>query len=118
MFEILPETTDRVIVVKASGVLTDADYQSFMPEFEAFLGNRGTVRAYVDWEELEGWDEEGQSGAFLFRSRHRTDFERIAVVGPEKLAESARQLAEQLDCRLRHFLPQDRDAAWAWLNAV
>ena len=42
--------------------------------------------------------------------------ERIAIVGPEKWTDEAREMAEHMNVKIRLFPPDQQDEAWAWLN--
>ncbi len=116
MFEIMPETNDRVLALKTSGLITSADYEATMPELQKRFEAQGGIRAYLDWQELEGWDPAGESDAFMFRNYARGKFERIAIVGPEKWTDEAREMAEHMNAKIRLFPPDQQDEAWAWVN--
>jgi len=116
MFEIMPETNERVLAIKNSGLVTSADYEATMPELQQRFEALGGLRAYLDWQDLEGWDPAGESDAFMFRNYARGKFERIAIVGPEKWADEARQMAEHMNAKIRLFRPDQQDEAWAWVN--
>jgi hypothetical protein len=117
MFELMPINEDGVVGIKMTGVLCDADYQSFLPEFENMLGSMAPVRALLDWEDFEGWDEQAAAHAFHFRMAHRSEFERVAVICGRRRKQEANKLAEELqDVPVRLFPGGGRDEALAWLT--
>jgi hypothetical protein len=117
MFRLLPINEDGVVGIKMTGVLRDADFQSFIPEFEKMLGSITPVRALLDWEDFEGWDEVAAAHSFHFRMAHRSEFERVAVLGGHRREKEANKLAEELgDVPVRLFPVDGRDEALAWLS--
>jgi hypothetical protein len=93
MFKLLSINEDGVIGIKMTGVLYDADYQSFAPGFEKMLESITPVRALLDWEEFQGWDEDAAAYSFHFRMPHRSEFERVAVLGGHRRKKEANKLA-------------------------
>ncbi len=119
MFELLPESDDTVVGVKMTGTLTDADYQAFMPGLEQLIAGTRPPRWYIDWEDLEGWDQRGTANAFYFRIKHRYQFKRVAMVVDDALRdEAAEMLALFTNADVRLFPPSEKHAAWAWLRSA
>jgi hypothetical protein len=119
MFELLPESHDRTLAIKVSGLLTDADYQIFAPALERWFAAVRPTRILLDWLDLEGWDTQATENSFYFRVTHRVGLERVAIVGDKRWEEEAAKLAEILsNSEVRLFHPADRDAAWQWLEAA
>jgi len=117
MLKLMPINEDGVLGIKMTGMLCNADYQSFVPEFEKMLAPIAPVRILLDWEDFEGWNEEADAHAFHFRMAHRSEFERIAVLGGHRLNKEADKLAEQLgEVPVRLFPVGGRDEALAWLT--
>jgi hypothetical protein len=117
MLKLIPINEDGVVGLQMTGVLRDADYQSFVPDLDKLLERIAPVRVLVDWEDFEGWDEEAAANAFHFRMTHRSDFERIAILGGRDYQRDAKRLAEELgDVEVRLFAVGERDAALAWLT--
>ncbi len=71
MIEVLPESEGVDIGAKLSGTITDADYQSTMPGLLKRLDGAGPMRLLMDWEPLDGWEEDAKSQAFWLRLTHR-----------------------------------------------
>ena len=117
MFKLMPINEDRVVGIKATGTLCDADYQSVAPDLEKLLARVAPVRVLLDWEDFEGWDEEAAAHAFHFRMSHRPDFQRVAVLGDHRCEKDANKLAEDLgEVPVRLFGVGERDKALAWLT--
>ena len=117
MFKLMPINEDGVVGMKLTGTLHDADYQAAAPEIEKLLTRVSPVRVLLDWEDFEGWDEEAAAHAFHFRMSHRSDVERVAILGGHRHEENAKKLAEDLgEVEMRLFDIDERDAAMAWLT--
>jgi len=117
MFDVLPESQGRRFFVKASGKLTDADYQELLPQLETAIAGFGPLRMYVDMEEFEGWELQAAWDDFAFGVQHWNDFERVAIVGDkrwEELSAKAFDLITKGD--IRFFDVADRGAARAWIE--
>ncbi len=83
MIEKMPESTDAMLAVKASGSLTHKDYQNlFIPELNACIQKNGKARAllYMD-ENFTGWELEAVWDDAKFGMQHRNDFIKMAIVG-------------------------------------
>ncbi len=78
MFQVMPESAGNIMGVRATGKLTDQDYQ-LIPNLEALITKYGKVRllCFMD-EEFAGLE----AGAFWddakFFLPHRADFEKMA----------------------------------------
>ena len=65
MIEVLPQSHDAVVGVRATGLLTDADYkQTLIPLLEKTIAARGRARLLVEiadtfagWEMAAAWDD-------------------------------------------------------------
>ena len=120
MIEVLPQTHDAMVGVRASGVLTDADYkQTLIPLLEKTIAENGRARLLVEiadtfagWEMAAAWDD----AAFGFA--HRADFSKIAMVGgPHWIVWSAKLFAPFIAGEMRTFPAGQTQQAWAWIDA-
>ncbi len=105
------------LTFKASGKLTHADYETFVPMMEAALGEvrQPRVRALFDASELEGWELRAAWDDLRFGLRHGNDFERIAIVGSARWHAVAAKVAGWFTAgQVQHF--DTVDAALAWLR--
>jgi hypothetical protein len=118
MLEILPQTKGANIAIKASGVISESDYEAILPEFERLCENLLRFRFLLDWEHLEGWDEGAVEVSFGVRFMHRLRCERLAILSDDQRwlgdIEILRGLLKRKELRI--FPPTERDAAWSWLT--
>ncbi len=117
MIELLPETEGNVVGLRLAGEIGASDYEEMPPELDRIVSNYAGVRIMLDWEDLAGWTEEGESHRFFYRTSYRKfDIERIAIVGEEKWRSEAGSMEEIMRCDVRLFDPADKEAAWRWLK--
>lgn len=118
MFEILPDSHDNILGIKASGQLTDEDYQKFLiPEFEKLLKAHGKLKVLLQFEEFEGWNLKAGWDDAVFGIAHRKDFEKLALVGgPAYVEWSINLFAPFVSGEIRHFPAQGLVAAWGWIR--
>lgn len=117
MFELLPDSDGKIVGVRASGRLTDADYKSFMPRIEERIDAHGKIRLLVDMQDFDGWDLYAAWDDFTFGMTHWHHYEKMALVGDaawEKLAAAVANLL--MSGEVRFFGLDQRDAAWRWIR--
>ena len=118
VLEILPQTKGANIAIKASGIISESDYEAILPEFERRCEGLLQFQFLLDWEHLEGWDEGAVEVSFGVRFMHRLRCERLAILSDDQRwlgdIEILRGLFERTE--LRVFPPTERDAAWSWLT--
>ena len=119
MFEILPQSKGANIAVKASGIISESDYEAFLPEFDRRCEEVLQFRLLLDWEHFEGWeDEKAVAASFVQRILHRLRCERIAILSddPRHLGDIKVLQGLLMSVQPRVFPPTEQDAAWAWLT--
>ena len=85
MIEVL-ERDGNIICFQAKGKLTHNDYQQvFIPAMEQMIKEHGKIRVLLAMsEEFHGWEPAAMWDDAKFGMKHRTDFEKCAVVGGPK----------------------------------
>ncbi len=117
MFEILPVNVDGVLAIKASGKLTDADYQQLIPEMEKLIREYGKISVFVELEDFKGWEPKAAWDDLRFGMQHDEDFHRIAVVGDNLLEKEAIALVNLFtEGEMRFFKKDEASDAWGWLQ--
>ncbi len=82
MLEILPESDDKTLIVKASGTLTAEDYEKyFIPAMEERFEHHKKINVLI-WfsDDFTGWEAQAAWDDMVFGIQHRNDFEKLAVV--------------------------------------
>ena len=82
---------DRVYRITLSGLLTWAEFQSFLAQAEtANVFATGKVKLLLLLEDFTGWEPGEQWSDVSFFFKHDPDIERIAVVGESRWWETCR----------------------------
>ena len=119
MIEFMPESGGNVVGVKASGKLTDADYeQTLIPKLEAAFRQHGRLNLlfYMD-RSFEGWSRDAAWDDASYGLRHRADFGRLAVVGGPAWVDWCIRLAGFLMKGEIRIFPADKlQVAWEWVR--
>ena len=119
MLEILPQSEGANIALRASGTISAADYETILPEFERRINETLQFRLLLDWEHLEGWEQEANPMRMAMRIMHRWRCGRLAIVSAEPSKsgdiEDLRTLLPR-STELQVFDPAEREAAWSWLT--
>jgi hypothetical protein len=82
-----------IVVIKASGRLSKADYDRFVPAFERIAAARRPVRILIELQDFHGWDLSGPDNT---KPKHRySDFgfvweREVEVSSPVSLGETSR----------------------------
>lgn len=118
MIEVLPGSEGNLLAVKASGTVTDEDYKTvFIPKLEGVMKEHGKARllfVFADdfrkYELAAAWDDA------TFGVKHRSDFEKAAIVGGPGWIEWATKLvARMMPGEVKFF--ETEAEAWAWIKA-
>ena len=117
MFEIIPVNDKGILAFKASGKLTDADYQQFLPILEGLIRDAGVLSLYIELEDFHGWEARAAWDDFRFDLQHDRDFKRIAIVGDKGWEPAAIKLVNLFTHGdMRFFSRDEATVAWDWLE--
>ncbi|MEJ2310717.1 MAG: universal stress protein [Gammaproteobacteria bacterium] len=117
MIEEIPADEPGIGAFKASGKLTDADYEQFVPRLEALIQEYGKISIFLELEEFHGWEPKAAWDDFKLGLAHQDGFERIAIVGDQDWEHWIALLAKPfIHARVRYFDYKDPVAAWDWLK--
>lgn len=120
MLAVLAQSTGEALAVRASGTLTDADYQEvFIPRLEAIIKHYGKVKALLIFAmDFRGWDAKALWDDASFGLKHRRDFAKLGLVGaPEWVNWGMKVGSHFLSGEVKTFQAGQEGAAWKWLTA-
>jgi hypothetical protein len=121
MIEIMAESSGSIIGIKAIGTLTDADYKDvLMPKLEALFAQHRKLRIlFYMGEEFAGWTVGAAWDDARLGLNHRSDFEKIAIVGGPRWIEWCIKFATFLITGEIRTFPADKlQDAWDWVKAA
>ena len=117
MIEILENSNDLVLGLKASGKLTAKDYESvLMPAIEERVKRDGKVRLVLEWDDhFEGWQSKAMIDDAKLCFAHWNHFERWALVGAPKWVGASAKLFDKVSKgKVKLFDAKETDAAFEW----
>src|SRR5260221_1219474 len=71
----------KILVVQASGKLTKADYEQFVPETERLIKKFGKIRILFEMHDFHGWEAGAVWEDIKFDLKHFKGNEKLAVIG-------------------------------------
>jgi hypothetical protein len=120
MIEVLPKSQGKTLGVRFTGKATDEDYEKvFMPALENLIKEHGKIRCvYFMDEGFQGWELGAMWDDAKFGIKHKSDFEKVAVVGGPKWAEWCTKIASHFVSGETKTYPADQlDDAWSWVES-
>lgn len=118
MIEVLPESVGNVLIIQATGKLTDRDYKEVLiPRLESIIGQYGKARLLLDMgEEFRGWEAEALWDDARFGIAHRNDFDKMGVVGGPRWVDWGLKLAKLImSGEIKSFPAAGREEAMRWI---
>ncbi|TVR82788.1 MAG: STAS/SEC14 domain-containing protein [Rhodospirillales bacterium] len=117
MLQVMPESEGIIVEIKASGTITEDDKAALIERLSEVMDTRERYRLLYDWEALDGWDKGARSANVSFLMSHRGLVDRVAVVCADRLVDDVERLRDLYKySEVRHFTPDQREAAWVWLR--
>ncbi len=117
MLQIIPSPNDDVIVVKATGLLSDEDYREFVPKLEELINRQGRVCLLVEFENFKGWDPKALWADFKLGLEHPDNFKKIAIVGEKAWHHLFAVVVRAFSgAEVRYFEHDQIKEAWEWIR--
>jgi len=117
MFQEIPVSENNIFAFKATGKLTDEDYQKFLPRLTTLIHKYGPLSLLIELEDFKGWDLKAAWDDFKFGTEHEKDFERIAIVSEKRWHGWITRLGNLMTRTEVRFFPRDElQEAWDWLR--
>ncbi|WP_343079949.1 STAS/SEC14 domain-containing protein [Ostreiculturibacter nitratireducens] len=120
MIEFMEGSMGRIVGLRATGRLKEADYRDLLPKLEELFRQHGKLDLlfYMD-EGFEGWDMQAAWDDASFGFSHAGDFERLAVVGAPAWVNWCIRLSSFLfKCEVRIFPGEALEEAWGWVKGA
>lgn len=120
MITISPESKGNILVLSATGKLTDKDYKEVLiPRLEAIIRSHGKARLLLDMgDEFHGWEAAAAWDDARFGLAHRNDFEKMGVIGGPKWVEWSLKIgALAISGEIKSFPSSERKQAMRWINS-
>ena len=107
------------LVIRATGVLTDADYKDVLiPALDRAFAESGKLNALVLLDDFAGWEPAAALDDIVYGLKHRGDFQRMAIVGgPRWTAIAVRFGAFIMSGEIRAYPSGQLKEASEWVGA-
>ena len=80
MFQMLPESSGRLVALRVVGKLTKEDMVSVAAPLEEKIRENCKVDLFCDMTDLHGWSLGGFWAELKFDASHTKDFRRVAII--------------------------------------
>ena len=124
MIEMLPESSGKILGVRASDRLTDDDYRDvWLPKLEEILEAQGAIRILMHMDDdYRGWTagamwEDAKFGLKHIGSVMKGEVEKVALVGGSDWAmKSVELFGYVVPGEIEKFASTELDDAWRWIR--
>ena len=110
-------TEGKVVGIRASGKLTQKDYEHFVPEVEKLIEQHGKIRILLEMHDFHGWELSALWEDTKFDLKHFAHIERLAMVGDKKwegwMAKFCRPFTS---AKIEYFPQEEAEKAREWLE--
>jgi hypothetical protein len=118
MIDIGVDGAGRVIVIKMTGLISEAEIDASNEEFADIFESETLHRVLLDWQDLQGWEKGAKTAGTWASMRHWANVRRVAIIADPKWEDEILRIADIYRAAdVQRFSPGQREAALAWLNA-
>jgi hypothetical protein len=117
MLQILEETENDLVAVRATHSLTQKDYDKLLPLLNSKLDRYEQLRMYFEMEDFDGWKPRAFWEDVKFDVKHANDFKRVAMVGNKQWEDYLTQVMKPFTTAdVRFFLTSRKNEAKTWVH--
>jgi len=107
----------KILVVQASGKLSKANYEQFVPETERLIKEFGKIRVLFEMHDFHGWEMAGCWEDIKFDLKHFRDIERVAFVGEKAWEHGMSVFCKPFtSAKIRYFDSSKAEEAANWIH--
>jgi hypothetical protein len=120
MIEILPESHDNVLGIKAVGTITDKDYKEvIIPKLDSILSEYGKSKfLYYLSDEFKGFELGAMWDDLKYAGGHNDKFDKVALVGGSRWMQWISNVCGHfVSGEMKTFDMDELDEAWQWINS-
>ena len=120
MMTLREESTEKVVVLQATGEVTDEDYKNVLiPALEKLLQTQGEMRAVIYFD--DGFSDYALGAMVddaVFGMKNITNFKKVSVMGLHGWMEAFVTFANTIAPNIvQEFRPDEMEKALAWANS-
>lgn len=117
MLHILEFTEGNVVATRATGKVTEEDYQKIIPIIHNITDKGQKIRWYYELQNEESWEPEAILEDLKVDIKHASDYEKIAVVGEKKWQELITKAFKPFTgAEVLYFDLEDKQEARKWIT--
>jgi hypothetical protein len=114
--EVKHDEANEFLAVTASGKLSKADYEHFVPEVERLIAEHGKIRLLFQMKDFHGWELGALWEDVKFDVKHFKDIERLALVGDKKWEAGMAAFCKPFTtAKVKYFDVAQAEEAKSWL---
>jgi len=119
MLELIPFKEGNIIGFRLDGRIEDESFDEATAKMEEMLKEHDKLRVYAEIEEIGGMSVDTLMKDIHFKLKHFTDFEKEAIVSDKGWLEAWIKIADKIfpHIEVKHFSPDEKKEAKAWLKA-
>lgn len=116
MLELMPESRDTFVAMRACGVLTRAERNALLATLEDIVeGSGGAISLVLDYTEVESLEPGVKSEGLWFDLRYGWRIGRVALIGGPQWDDEINRIKDLYRFAVvRRFDPAERDAGLRW----
>jgi hypothetical protein len=115
--EVKHDAANEFLAVTASGKLSKADYEHFVPEVERLIAEHGKIRLLFQMKDFHGWEMGALWEDVKFDVKHFKDIERLALVGDKKWEAGMAAFCKPFTtAKIKYFDVAQVEEAKSWLT--
>ena len=112
-----PIPDDRIVAVEMEGRFTVDDMKTVIERLQAIVDRGEKALMYVDMKGYEGFEWGVASEKLKHMGMLWSALDKYAVVGDARWMEIWIKIVDPITPQqMKHFRPEERDEAWAWLT--
>src|ERR1700674_1219335 len=117
MFQMLPESSGRLVALRVSGKLTKQDMVSVAPPLEEKIRENGKVDLFCDMTDLHGWSLGGFWAELKFGAKPTKDFRRGALIRRKPIPRfMASMIKPFTSAEIKCFQQAKKSDALTWIS--
>ncbi len=113
--QLYEEDGGRLVAVRVTGKLVQADYERLVPALDRLIGEHRKLCLLFELTSFDGWEPAALCEEVKFDIKHFADIERVAIIGDSKWEQGMATLYRPFTtAAVRYFSLDNAAEAWEW----
>lgn len=111
------EQDGKIVIIEATGKLTKADYEQFVPKVEQHIKTFSKIRMVFKMKDFHGWEAAALWQDMKFDLKHFRHIEQLAMVGDKKWEKGMSVFCKPFTtAKVHYFDVSETDKAYEWIR--